>query len=294
VANPEHEQRLREAIAGRNPSADLSGLDLSGVRIPSARLEGINLSGTNLQKADLSGAYLRGCNLTHAQLGKARLVSSDLREADLTGADLTAADLTGAILTGAKLSGAKLVRAKLVKARVNAADLAGADLDRVDLRGAQGLTESQLSAASHNQQAILDERMLAEMRRTGDVATARHGLPKPKQPKPFAIDLRFADCAPQFGDVFQLCGGTHPQFAPTGQYGFENLADLHIEQFEDYFAICIDGDPIIWIYPLVKGEAVQHHPGPFDGLRIELAEQKYKKRWERCVARFHEELPIAE
>lgn len=294
MANPEHERRLRDAVASKNPSADLSGLDLSGVRIPSARLVGVNLSAANLQKADFSGAYLRGCNLSHTQLGKARLAYSDLRNADLTGADFTDADLMGAILTGANLSGAKFVRAKLVKVHIDEADLTGADLDRADLRGARGLTQLQLSAATHDQQAILDEHVLAAMRRTGDVDIARHGRPQPKREQPVAVDLLFAGAKPQFGDLFRMTGDTHPQFAPTGEYGFDNLANLNIEQVDDSFAICVEGDPILWISPLVNGNVVEHHPGPFDGLRVELAELKYKKRWERCVARLREELSLVE
>ena len=98
---------------------------------------------------------------------------------------------------------------------------------------------------------------------------------------------------PSFGDVFLLCGDQHPRFPPTGRFGFDELADLGVEQVDDYFAICADGDPIIWIFPLVKGQVVQHHHGPFDGVRLELGDNSHKKLWTRCVARFKETLRIA-
>lgn len=292
MANPDHEREFREAAKCKNSSADLSGYDLSGTRFPSPRLEGVNLSGADLRGADLPGGYFRACNLSSARISKAQLSCCDLRDADLTGADLTGTHLTGATLNGAKLAHAKLVRANLVKARLNAADLTGTDLDRADLRGAQGLTESQLSVAANSHKAILDERMLAAMQWTGDVTVARHGRPSRKRAERTRVDLTFATAKPTFGDVFLLCGDKHPQFPPTGSYGFDELTDLGIEQMDDYFAICVDGDPVVWIYPLVAGHVVQHHPGPFDGLRFELAERNYMKRWSHCVARFRESLQI--
>jgi hypothetical protein len=106
------------------------------------------------------------------------------------------------------------------------------------------------------------------------------------------VDLEFGTVKPSFGDVFELCGDTHPRFPPSGQFEFGSLADLGIEQVDDYFAVTDDGDPVIWVFPLVAGEIVDHHPGPFDGLRLELSEPGHEERFERCVARFKEALNL--
>jgi hypothetical protein len=107
------------------------------------------------------------------------------------------------------------------------------------------------------------------------------------------VDLKFGARKPSFGDVFQLCGETHPRFPPSGQFPFESLADLGIEQVDDYFAVTDDGEPVIWIFPLVDGEVVDHHPGPFDGLRLELSDPDQEERFENCVTRFREALRLS-
>lgn len=87
------------------------------------------------------------------------------------------------------------------------------------------------------------------------------------------VDIAFADPRPAFGDLFRICGDIHPRFPPTGAFGFEWLADLQFEQVDDYFGVrALSGegtDVPIWLYPLVGGEPVHHHPGPFDGARLE-------------------------
>ena len=237
---------------------------------------------------------LHGRNLENAQLSKRHLTLGDFRDANLSGADLTAANLTGAILSGADLQNANLKRAKLVRTRLNGANLTGANLDRTDLRGAQGLTEEQLNTAVNSGKAILDERMLSTLQRQGDPTIARHGRQPKKRAVPNRIDLTFNSEKPHFGDVFLLCGDLHPRFPPTGAFGFDELTDLGIEQVDDYFAICADDEPVVWIYPLVNGQVVCHHPGPFDGIRLELVDRSRKTQWTRCIARFKETLRITE
>lgn len=87
------------------------------------------------------------------------------------------------------------------------------------------------------------------------------------------VDIEFGDPKPIFGDVFLLCGVDHPAFTPSGNYQFDQLADLQFSQVDDYFGIrslADDGDDVIvWLFPLIDGECVDHHPGPFDGLRLE-------------------------
>lgn len=292
MANSEHERRLRDAVNAKDPAADLSGCDLSGIRFSSIRIAGAILRGADMRRADLSGGYFRGCDFREANCGKTRITTSDFRDANLAGADLSGADWTGAVLTGANLAGANLSRAKLVKARLEGANLTGANLNGTDLRGVQGLTADQLDSAKSSDKAILDEMTLTRLGRTGDQTIARHGKPARKRVTPAQVDLLFTEVKPCFGDVFLLCGFENPGFPPTGDYGFAELADLGIEQVDDYFALCVDGDPAVWIYPLVRGQVVKHHPGPFDGLRLEADDREHKKLWSKCVASFEKGLHI--
>lgn len=292
MADPKHQHVFHEAARTGDAAVDMSGFDLSGIRCISVRLNGMKLAGADFTSADLSGGYFPGCDLERAILKKSRITTADFRNANLSSADLTAADLSACVMVGADLTNANLTRAKLVKTRLDQANLTGANLDRADLRGVQGLTNEQLAAARNSDKAVLDERMLAELGRTGDVAIARHGRQTKKRAEPSHVDLLFDSVKPCFGDVFLLCGHSHPDFPRTGDYGFEQLADLGFEQVDDSFAILADGEPVVWLYPLVKGRVVEHHPGPFDGLRIELADRTKKKRWSKCAARFKESLRI--
>lgn len=294
MANLEHESRFRTAERNGDLSAELAGLDLRGVLMSCPRLNQFNLSGVDLRKANLSGAHFHKANLSNANLARAKVTTSDFRDANLERADLTSADLNGAVMTGANLSGANLTKAILVKSRINNVDFTGANLNGTDLRGTQGLTESQLASAKNGDKAILDERMLASFNRSGDITVARLGR-RPRQRKnPFQTDLTFVAPRPVFGDIFMLCGYEHPEFPPAGNHAFDQLADLGIEQVDDYFAICADGEPVVWIFPLVKGQVFEHHHGPFDGIRIELNDREYKELWSNCVGRFKETLSVME
>ena len=98
------------------------------------------------------------------------------------------------------------------------------------------------------------------------------GLPEEMLCQGVTVDIAFSDPRPSFGDLFLICGATHPEFAPTGEFGFERLADLQFDQVDDYFGVrslSEEGDDVpVWLYPLVQGEVVDHHPGPFDGVRL--------------------------
>lgn len=294
MANPEHERVLREALRRGDGCIDASGFDLSGLRFSSIRLRGAKLAGTNLQRADLSGGQFCDCDLRRANLMHARIPLGDFRNARLDGADLTAADLNASVMTGASLAGADLSRTNLVKVRLNGVDLTGANLDQTDLRGVQGLTIEQLLSAKNSDAAILDERMLALLGRHADPGQARHGRNRQQHSGSDHVDLMFKDAQPGFGDLFLVCGRAHPTFPPSGQHQFAELADLGFVQVDDYFAICRDGDPQVWLYPLVKGRVVNHHAGPYDGLRLELADETDKALWSTCITRFQECLGIAQ
>jgi hypothetical protein len=88
-----------------------------------------------------------------------------------------------------------------------------------------------------------------------------------------SVEMAFGAPRPQFGDLFRICGGTHLRFPPTGEFGLERLADLQFEQVDDYFGVRSltdeGSDVAVWLFPLVAGEPVDHHPGPFDGVRLE-------------------------
>src|SRR5262249_28066861 len=88
-----------------------------------------------------------------------------------------------------------------------------------------------------------------------------------------SVDITFADPRPSFGDLFLICGTPHRRFRPTGNFRFERLADLQFEQVDDYFGIrslTDEGTDVpVWLYPLVDGEPVDHHHGPFDGVRLD-------------------------
>ena len=71
-----------------------------------------------------------------------------MAQAFLTQADLRKADLRGAGLQGAILNGANLT---------------GANLDQVDLRGALGVTASQVCSAGSAHQVQLDEMLQQEV-----------------------------------------------------------------------------------------------------------------------------------
>jgi hypothetical protein len=289
MANPDHDQRLRAAVQA-GTAADFSGCDLTKLRFSSLRMPGGNFATADLSGADLSGAYLSDAVLQNASLKKTQLGLADLRRANLAGADLSGADLHAAVLTGANLAGANLSKTSLVKARLDGADLTGANLSRTDLRGAIGLTAEQIATTQNSEQAIFDERMLVSLQRAGNSETARHGAPKKVRASKYEVDLLFREPKPTFGDLFLICGREHPDFPPQGDFPFAELAAFGIEQTDDYFAVCNRGDPAIWIFPLVKGRVVEHHRGPYDGLRLKLDRPSQKKQWEPCLARFREVL----
>lgn len=47
--------------------------------------------------------------------------------------------------------------------------------------------------------------------------------------KGVSVDVPFADPRPAFGDLFRVCGSTHPLFPPTREFGFERLAGLQFD-----------------------------------------------------------------
>lgn len=91
--------------------------------------------------------------------------------------------------------------------------------------------------------------------------------------KGVSIELPFPEPGPTFGDIFLLCGTEHPAFPPSRRYKFDQLDDLQFSQVDDYFGVPTqtgEGDDVaVWLYPIVDGDVVDHHPGPFTALRLE-------------------------
>ena len=83
------------------------------------------------------------------------------------------------------------------------------------------------------------------------------------------VDLVFNHQQPMFGDLFLVCGYSHPDFPPSGDFKFDKLSELNFSQADDYFGIeNAEGNVIVWLYPLIGQEVAYHHPGPFTGLRL--------------------------
>ena len=109
-----------------------------------------------------------------------------------------------------------------------------------------------------------------------------------------SIDVNFGTSRPMFGDLFLICGDQHPRFPPSSRFSLDSLADLQFEQIDDFFGVRSlndQGDDVpIWLYPLADTEPVHHHPGPFDGVRLDYSILRNPApradHYIKCVARF--------
>ena len=132
-------QKLNLNFRIANPNAetaDLSGIDLSGVDLSGVDLSGANLSGADLRYANLSGVDFSGADLSYAEFRYANLKYADLRYVNLSGANLKYADLSGANLYCTLLSDANF----------SDANLSGALLFFINLRGVINLEPFQLKS----------------------------------------------------------------------------------------------------------------------------------------------------
>ena len=89
------------------------------------------------------------------------------------------------------------------------------------------------------------------------------------------VDIAFESPGPEFGDLFMICGYDNPNFPPPGDYAFGEHSDLGFCQKDDYFGIESESeegdDVIVWLSPVVDGDCVEHHPGPFDAIRLQFS-----------------------
>ena len=97
-----------------------------------------------------------------------------------------------------------------------------------------------------------------------------------------------------------VVGYENPNFPPAGEFPFDQLVALNLTQIDDYFGIrsqMRDGDDVIvWLSPLVDGKVVDHHPGPFGGLRLAYDVLRNPERniqlFANCIDAFLDKLPV--
>lgn len=164
------EANLRQANLTQSDlqDANLSRASLVQAQLPDAKLDGANLYAADLreavlQRASLQHADLRDAHLEGADLSMAILRQTYLSSAKMSGSKLQGAQLAQAFLTQTDLRQADLRRAGLQGAILNGANLTGANLDQVDLRGALGITASQVCSAASTRQIQLDEMLQQEV-----------------------------------------------------------------------------------------------------------------------------------
>ena len=114
------------------------------------------------------------------------------------------------------------------------------------------------------------------------------------------VDFSFTEVGPCFGDLFTIVGYENPNFPPPGNFSFGQLASLDFIQVDDYFGIAGEAehgdDVVVWLFPIVDGEVVDHHPGPFNGLRLSYDVLRNSSRnielFGKCIDAFLESLPV--
>lgn len=183
--------------------ADLTGGDFATADFRASNLTSANFTSASLFRADFRGADLRFANISAAAAGgivfdnanlyrsvfigammeRASFVKADLRSATLSNADVNQADFSAAYLAGADFSGARLEQAHFHGAFaddakfenadlrdavfngaiLNDAKFDGANLDRADLRGALGLTASQVCVAKSHAGAQFDDSLARDV-----------------------------------------------------------------------------------------------------------------------------------
>src|SRR5690606_38631283 len=87
------------------------------------------------------------------------------------------------------------------------------------------------------------------------------------------IDFQFRSNKPGFGDLFKIVGYDNPNF-PSSDDTFLQFEELGIEQIDDFFGVYNQeekgDDVILWIYPMVKDNAVYHrHNSVYDGIQLQ-------------------------
>ncbi|HUJ33155.1 MAG TPA: pentapeptide repeat-containing protein [Candidatus Acidoferrum sp.] len=162
-------------------NAILVDAQLQGATLYGAKLTNASIERANLEKTDLRSAHLNAANLQHADLQQAYLWS-----AKLPGADMRSAQLGSTILIDADLRGADLRGAQFSETVLTGTDVSGANLDGVDLRGAHGLTASQVCSAQSRSGAILTQELAVQVQAAcgGPLLVAPAATPAQQGPSP--------------------------------------------------------------------------------------------------------------
>ncbi|HEX8464555.1 MAG TPA: hypothetical protein VF627_08045, partial [Abditibacterium sp.] len=78
------------------------------------------------------------------------------------------------------------------------------------------------------------------------------------------IDLLFQHERPAAEDLHMIRGWPVPGRPPSGRFNFDKLSHFGFDQVDDYYGIKSfedEGtDVVVWLYPLVDGDSVYHHP----------------------------------
>ncbi|PCI45936.1 MAG: hypothetical protein COB51_08315 [Moraxellaceae bacterium] len=86
------------------------------------------------------------------------------------------------------------------------------------------------------------------------------------------VDFTFKEEQPMFGDLFTIVGHGHQSFRTSARFIFHHLEDLYFSQVKEVFGVKsmrkVGDEVMIWMYPLIDGEVVREHEGPFSGMRV--------------------------
>lgn len=158
-------------------SADLRGLDLSGLNLTGARLAGADLTGANLEKtrlfgADLAGAQLHGvhakgadftgANLSGALLSEGLFDHAGFGSANLSGVVAHRASFRGAALSACSAREASFAASDLTEARCIDANFEGADFQTATL-GEADLTGVRVAGATFRRARLKGAKLLGVM-----------------------------------------------------------------------------------------------------------------------------------
>ena len=143
----------------------LAKTNLSYVNLTGANLNSANVNSSNLEHSTLENARMNQTNFVRSNLNRAKLQKSFASGANFDNTFLMAADLSGAFLIKASFKNAFLTEANLRGAFMMGVDLKNATLYKADLRDAEGLTVEQLLQAKSLHQALIDEPLMAEIRK---------------------------------------------------------------------------------------------------------------------------------
>lgn len=87
-----------------------------------------------------------------------------------------------------------------------------------------------------------------------------------------SVDFLFEGVKPEINDLLALSGSSDTNRMIESRMGFDQFKEYKFCQIDDYWGIWSEsrhGDEVmIWLFPLIDGEIMDHHSGPYDGLRM--------------------------